>query len=389
MTLITAATIALPARAPGRGWLETTGDRIEAVGLGEPDRAADLDLANATLVPGFVDMHVHGGGGGAYTGVHEEISQALLFHRRHGTTTSLASLVSASPGDLRRSVRVLADFVDRDLLGGIHLEGPWLSPARAGAHDPQQLRLPDPLEINHLLSDGRGTIRMITVAPELQGGLDAIRRIVGAGVVAAVGHTDADYALVQTAIGAGARVGTHLFNAMRAVHHREPGPVLALLEDDRTVVELVTDGIHVHPALQRLVITNVGPSRVALVTDAMAAAGMPDGTYRLGGLHVSVEDGHARLPHTGTIAGSTATMDALFRQAVSASDRPWAAALAAAVEMTATTPSRALGLDQVGALEPGRRADLVVLGSDLRVARVMRNGRWEPRPDDLLSPAPS
>ncbi len=375
--IIVAGTVVVAGRAPGRGWVETRGDRIAAVGSGTPTGRPDVDLPDATVVPGFVDMHVHGGGGGSFTGGDvEEISRALDFHRAHGTTTCLASLVTAGRDDLRRAVGVLADLVADGLLGGIHLEGPWLNPVRGGAHDRHQLRAPDGREIDELLLAGRGAIRMVTLAPELDGGLDAVRRLAEAGVTVAVGHTDASYDLTRRAIAAGARVGTHLFNAMRPVHHREPGPALALLEDPRVTVEIVGDGVHVHPALQRHVISAAGPARVALVTDAMAAAGMPDGCYRLGPLEVTVTAGSARLPGTGTIAGSTATMDELFRRGTQASGLPRSAAVTAAAEMTASTPARALGLIDVGDLRPGHRADLVVLDAACRVTAVMAGGRW-------------
>lgn len=386
MTLVAADTVVVHGRPPGRGWLETDGGEIVAVGLGEPQRPADVDLAGTTLVPGFVDMHVHGGGGGSYTsGDTDEAVRALTFHGRHGTTSCLASLVTANPAELMRAVVVLSDLVQDGLLRGIHLEGPWLNASRAGAHDRSQLRAPDPREIDRLIAAGRGTVRMATLAPELTGGLDAVRRLVDAGVVAAIGHTEADYSLTREAIEAGVRVGTHIFNAMRPIHHREPGPVLALLEDGRTTVELVLDGVHVHPALLRLVAADVGASRVALVTDAMAAAGMPDGSYLLGSLDVTVTEGKARLAHTGTIAGSTATMDALFRHAVATSGLPLPQGLIAAVEMTSSTPARTLGLGDVGTLEPGRRADLVLLDAELHVARVMARGQWvQPEPTDRL-----
>ena len=192
--------------------------------------------------------------------------------------------------------------------------------------------------------------------------------------MAAVGHTDADYALTRAAIDAGARHGTHLFNAMAPLHHREPGPAVALLDDDRVTVELVTDGLHVHPALWELAVRAAGAHRVAAVTDAMAAAGMPDGAYRLGHLDVEVVDRVARLAGGGAIAGSTATADALFRNIVRHAAVPRAEALRRAVAMTATTPARALGLTDVGELAVGRRADLVGLAADLAVEAVYRAG---------------
>jgi N-acetylglucosamine-6-phosphate deacetylase len=195
---------------------------------------------------------------------------------------------------------------------------------------------------------------------------------VEAGAVAALGHTDATYAVTRAALDAGATVGTHLFNAMRPVHHREPGPVVALLDDPRATVEVIADGVHVHPAMLRRAVTTKGAGRVALVTDAMAAAGMADGNYRLGGLHVEVKGGVARLAEGGALAGSTLTMDAALRGAVHESGL----SLEAAARLASTTPAAVFGLPDVGAIEAGKRADLVVLDHDLRVTAVMAAGAW-------------
>ena len=269
----------------------------------------------------------------------------------------------------------LADRVEAGDLLGIHLEGPWLAARRGGAHEPTALRDPDPEEVQALLEAGRGAVRMVTLAPELPGALEAIRRIVDAGAVAAIGHTDATYEQARAAIDAGATVATHLFNAMRPVHHREPGPVVAALEDPRVTVELIIDGVHLHPALHRLVTADVGVDRVALVTDAMAAAGMEDGAYRLGSLAVDVTDGVAKVAGTDTIAGSTATMARMALQAVTHSVGDRDEALLTVVRQMSLNPLRALGLPAPG-LAPGAPADLVVLADDLAVRGVMRGGAW-------------
>ncbi len=374
--LITADTVATGSELLRPGWIEIADGRVRAIGSGRPTRAADHDLGAVTVVPGFVDMHVHGGGGGAFPeGTVAASKAAAELHRRHGTTTMIASLVTAHPADLLRQVGALAEQVQDGLVAGIHLEGPWLSAQRCGAHEVSALRDPDPSELARVLTAGAGAIRMVTVAPELAGGLAAIRQVVDAGAVAAVGHTDATYEQALAAIDAGATVGTHLFNAMRPVHHREPGPVIALMEDPRVTVEMITDGVHLHPALYRDVAANVGPDRVALITDAMAAAGMDDGAYRLGSLSVDVRDGIARVAHTETIAGSTATMDQVFRCAVTASRQPRDQAVAAAVRQACINPARALGLPDP-TLAPGAAADLVVLDADLTVTGVLRAGSW-------------
>lgn len=367
MTLIAAGAMVLEQRVCRPGWVETSGERILDCGPGSPPRPPDVDLPDAVLVPGFVDIHVHGGGGASYN---DDIVRAAEFHRRHGTTTTLASLLSASVDDLLAGVRALADATRAGVVAGIHLEGPWLNAGRCGAHDPAQLRDPQPAEIDALLSAGDGAIRMVTLAPERDGSDDAIRRFVDAGVVVAVGHTDASYAQTQHAISVGATVGTHLFNAMRPLHHREPGPALALLQDPWVTVELIADGVHVHPAVLHWVIEAVGPDRVALVTDATSAAGQGDGAFRLGSVDVEVVSGVARVRGTSTIAGSTATMDQIFR-AVAAD-----AGLAEAAQMTAATPARTLGLHDVGSLQAGLRADLVVLDRNLAPTAVMAGGEW-------------
>jgi N-acetylglucosamine-6-phosphate deacetylase len=378
--ILAAGTLVAEGLPVGPGWVEITGDRITATGPGLPPAPPDVDLGDDVLVPGFVDMHVHGGAGAAFPdGDAEAALRAVAFHRAHGSTTMVASLVAAGPDELLKTVDTLADLVTAGELAGVHLEGPWLAEGRCGAHDPRQLRDPDPAELDRLLRAGGGAVRMVTLAPELAGGLDAVRRIVDAGAVAALGHTDASYALTREAIDAGARVGTHLFNAMAPVHHREPGPAVALLEDARVTVELVTDGLHVHPALWEHVVRSAGTERVAAVTDAMAAAGMPDGEYHLGAMRVTVADGVARLVagsdgRAGAIAGSTATTDTLFAKVVRHAAVPRAEALRRAVAMTATTPARALGLADVGEISPGRRADLVVLDPRLRVRDVYRGG---------------
>jgi N-acetylglucosamine-6-phosphate deacetylase len=284
-----------------------------------------------------------------------------------------ASLVTDTPGRMADAVRELALLVDDGRLAGIHLEGPWLSPRRSGAHQPGALTHPTPGAVEELLTAGGGAVRMVTLAPELPGGLDAVGRLADAGVVVAIGHTDATYDEARAAIDAGARLGTHLFNAMRPLHHRDPGPVGALL-DAPVEVELIADGVHLHPAVLRTVFA-AKPGRCILVTDAMAAAGGPDGDYRLGPMAIEVRDGVARLANgsgDGAIAGSTLTMDAAVRFAVGTAGLP----LLDVVHAASTAPAAAWGLADVGAIEPGRRADLVVLDDRLEVVRVMRAGAW-------------
>lgn len=372
--LLSAQRVVTPARILAPGWLLLGSDRILELGEGPPPRTPDLDLRDATVVPGFIDLHVHGGGGASFdTGTADAADVVAAAHLAHGTTSMAASLVTDTPARMVDAVRELALLVQDDRLAGIHLEGPWLSPRRSGAHQPGALAEPTPAAVESLLVAGDGAVRMVTVAPELTGGIEAVRQISTAGVVAAVGHTDATYDQTRAAIDAGARLGTHLFNAMRPLHHREPGPVGALL-DSPVDVELIADGVHLHPAVLRTAFA-AKPGRTLLVTDAMAAAGSPDGDYRLGPMSIEVREGVARLADgsgTGAIAGSTLTMDAAVRFAVRTAGLP----LLDVVRAASTTPAAAWGLSDVGALEPGRRADLVVLDEGLEVVRVMRSGTW-------------
>lgn len=380
--LLTADTVLTGTELLRPGWIDVAHGVVAATGVGIPPRAADRHLGAVTVVPGFVDTHVHGGGGGNFSAAStRETSAAVDLHRRHGTTTLVASLVTAAPDELLRQVTQLAGDVRNGLIDGIHLEGPWLSVKRCGAHQPALMRDPDPAEIDRVLTAGAGTIRMVTIAPERDGALAAIAQFVKAGAVAAVGHTEATYEQTRAAIAAGATVGTHLFNAMRAIDRREPGPVIALVEDERVTVEVITDGVHVAPAIYRHITQSVGAQRLSMITDAMAATGMSDGVYRLGPLAIDVVAGVARVAGTDTIAGSTATMDQLFRFAVAHCGLAGDEALMLAVRQSSLNPARALGLPDAG-LVPGSPADLVVLDSAFTVVAVLRHGAWVVEPTE-------
>ncbi|MFC0533550.1 N-acetylglucosamine-6-phosphate deacetylase [Phytohabitans kaempferiae] len=346
------------------GYVEVRGDTIASVG------AADT-VADRWIVPGFVDIHTHGGGGHTFTtGDAAAAREAAAFHLRHGTTTLVASLVSSPYELMRDATAAFAPLVAEGVLAGIHYEGPYLSQVRCGAQNPDHLRDPSLDELSALIALGGGALRMVTLAPERPGALEAIELLGAHGVVVAVGHTDATYDQTLAAVAAGATVGTHVFNGMRPPHHREPGPVFALLGAAPVVCELIADGTHLHDGTLAFAAKVTGPDRAALITDAMAAAGMPDGEYELGGQTVVVADRVARLARDGSIAGSTLTMDAALRRAVGAG-----IAMTDAVRMAATTPARAIGLaGEVGALEPGLRADLVVLDDALQVRQVLRAG---------------
>ncbi|MBA5225879.1 N-acetylglucosamine-6-phosphate deacetylase [Streptomyces griseoaurantiacus] len=336
--------------------------------------APTVDLTGHWLVPGFVDLHNHGGGGASFTsGSAEDVLTGIRTHREHGTTTLLASTVTEETDELVQRAGLLSELAEQGDLAGIHFEGPFISPCRKGAHSAALLRDPDPAEVRKLVDAARGQARMVTLATELPGGLDSVRLLAEQGVIAAVGHTDATYEQTLAAIDAGATVATHLFNAMPTLGHRAPGPVTALLEDERVTVELINDGTHLHPAALRLAFHHAGASRVAFITDAMDAAGFGDGRYLLGPLEVEVSEGVARLVEGGSIAGSTLTLDRAFQRAVTVDELPVEDVVAA----LSANPARLLGLsDQVGSLAPGTYADLVVLDEDFALKGVMRRGEW-------------
>jgi N-acetylglucosamine-6-phosphate deacetylase len=369
-------------------WVVFDGDRIAATGAGAgwaehaaprgPERAADVvDAAGALLTPGFIDLHGHGGGGRRFDETSDDaFDTALAVHRAHGTTRSVISLVANPVAALERSLSAIADLTERDpLVLGSHLEGPFLAPGRRGAHNPEFLIHPSSSLTERLVAAARGTLRQVTIAPELPGGLDAVAKFTEAGVLAAVGHTEADEEQARTAFDRGARLLTHAFNAMPGIGHRQPGPVVAAIRDERVTAELILDGVHVHPDVARLLL-DAAPGRVALITDAMAAAGAADGAYRLGSLNVAVVDGVARLvgPDSapGAIAGSTLTQDQALRNAV----RRTGLSLRAAVTALTWVPARALGLDgRLGRLASGYAADAVLLDEACAVRAVWGAGR--------------
>ncbi|WP_369206784.1 N-acetylglucosamine-6-phosphate deacetylase [Streptomyces sp. PU-14G] len=371
-TVLTGARVVLPDGVHEDGTVTVEGRHL--VDAASPGEAEETDLGGHWVVPGFVDMHVHGGGGASFSaGDHEESLTVIDTHRRHGTTTMAASTVTGDLDDLSRQAGSLSELAEQGELAGIHFEGPFIACNRRGAHEESLLRDPDPGDVRKLLDAARGHAVMMTLAPERPGGLDSVRLLADSGVIAAVGHTDGSYESTREAIDAGATVATHLFNAMPPLGHRAPGPVTALLEDPRVTVELINDGIHLHPAALQLAFRAAGADRVAFITDAMGAAGMGDGRYPLGNLEVEVREGVARLVEGDSIAGSTLTLDRAFQRAVTVDGLPVADAVAA----LSANPARLLGVaDRVGSLEPGKLADLVVLDERFELTGVMRHGTW-------------
>ncbi|MBL1286665.1 N-acetylglucosamine-6-phosphate deacetylase [Streptomyces sp. NPDC057067] len=370
-TVLAGARVVLPTGTVENGRVIVEGTRIAG---STRDDTRTVDLSGHWVVPGFVDMHNHGGGGASFaTGTAEDALTAVRAHRARGTTTVVASTVTGDMDFLARQAGLLSELVEQGELAGVHFEGPFISPCRKGAHSEELLRDPDPAEVRKLLDAARGSARMVTLATERPGGIDSVRLLAEHGVIAAVGHTDATYEQTVEAIDAGATVATHLYNAMPAIGHRDPGPVVALLEDERVTVELINDGTHLHPAALELAYHHAGAGRVALITDAMDAAGAADGFYELGPLAVEVKDGVARLVEGGSIAGSTLTLDTAFRRAVTIDRIP----VEDVVRSISANPARLLGMyDRVGSLEPGKDADLVVLDADFGLKGVMRRGEW-------------
>ncbi|MGI9156894.1 MAG: N-acetylglucosamine-6-phosphate deacetylase [Marmoricola sp.] len=388
--VLRAQEVLTPHRRLCPGWVSIRGARIDAVGSGSsPSGLAVLDVGARVLTPGFVDLHVHGGDGAQVNGatpdeVTVSVATVAGCHLRHGTTALLATTVADSPARLLAAVRGIAAAAahpapEAARVLGAHLEGPWLAPSRAGAQDPLSLRPPSVPELAALLDAARETVRLLSLAPELPGAFDLIRAAAGDGLVVSVGHTEADWETTNRAFDAGARHVTHLFNAMPGVHHRRPGPVVAALDDPRVSVEIIADGIHIHPAVLARVLA-AAPGRVAAVTDAMAATGLSPGRYRLGRLDVILAGGRVALAEAPeTLAGSVLTMDRAVKVLVDAG-----VGLTEAVTAATATPARVIGEATRGRLESGAEADLVVLEQDLSVAAVLRAGRAAHDPQGLL-----
>ncbi|HEX9226837.1 MAG TPA: N-acetylglucosamine-6-phosphate deacetylase [Arthrobacter sp.] len=369
------------------------GDRIVYVGPRSGFDASALPGAEvielpsgSSILPGLVDLHCHGAAGGDFpAGDDGGCHAAVDFLHRNGTTTLLASLVTAAPEDLLRGIRTLKRLADEGLIAGIHSEGPFLSHARCGAQNPEWLRDPDPELLRLLLQEAGGWLKTMTYAPELPGADELVQMLIENGITPSVGHTDADAtvaaaSLEGTAAGLALWEGrtarptvTHLFNGMPPMHHRKSGPLavcLRLAGAGAVAVELVADGVHLAPETVRMVFQLVGADNILLVTDSMAAAGLPDGDYALGRSAVSVRSGMATLQGTETLAGGTATLLDVVRRTIEAGVSP-----AEAVAAATCVPARVLGLEsEIGSLRAGMRSDLVVVDQHFGLVAVMRGG---------------
>ena len=383
-TAIHASRILTPDEEISDGVIVVEGSRIAAIGHRDemrlPPDAIDYVATGMTVVPGFVDVHIHGAGGhDVMEGDARALDRITSTVARHGTTSIVATTVTAPIEDTCRSLQGIAQYIrahenaESDGLAaeilGIHLEGPFISKARRGVHPPDALAKPSVATLGKFIEAADGLVKIVTLAPELPGALDLIAAAVASKIVAAIGHTDADYDQARAAIHAGARHAVHMYNAMRPFEHRDPGVVGAILTDPEVTAEVIADLVHVAgPAIQVLIGAK-GFDTVLLVSDGIAATGMPDGKYRLGNFEVSVKDGVARNSE-GKLAGSTLTMDRALRNIVGIG-----VPLQDAVRMATVLPARRLGLaGKKGIIAVGADADLVALTPDLRVAGVMTRG---------------
>lgn len=341
----------------------------------EPSSAGGMDPGTPYITPGFVDVHVHGGGGHDAMGGRAALDGMARHLLRHGVTSFLPTAVSAPLDDLYRFVDEVCDWMaDAPADGaqplGSNLEGPWLSNAKRGAHDPHLLRTPADLRYEDLEAHLEG-LRVVTVAPEIPGALELIAWLRDRGVATSMGHSAATLEQAQAGYAAGGSSTTHLFNGMSGVDHRAPGLAVAALTDDDAYVELIADGVHVHPALWRLIARTKPADRLMLISDAIPLAGMGDGRANVGGLDIEVVGSRVTLVGTATLAGSVIALDTAVRNAVASG-----LSLPAAVAAASRNPLAMLGVTDRGRIAPGQRADLVELDESLQVTRVMRAGTW-------------
>jgi N-acetylglucosamine-6-phosphate deacetylase len=355
---------------------------IEAIGprqgMSVPPGAQEVAAAQQTAVPGFVDVHIHGAGGhDVMEGSEEAMAAVTRTVARHGTTSFVATTVTASAEDTCRSLEGVARFIatqhetdePRAEVLGIHYEGPFISAARRGVHPPEWIQLPSAELLEKLLRAASGNARILTIAPELLGSMPCIDAARKAGLVVAMGHTDATYEQARAAIARGARHAVHVYNAMRPFSHRDTGVIGAVLTSPEVTAELIADGVHVDEAAMRLLLQAKGAACVILVSDGISATGMPDGKYTLGKFEVTVSGGVCRNAE-GKLAGSTLTLDRALRNIVALG-----VPLADAVRMLTLNPATLLGIEfKKGALRTGADADIVLLDEALQVTNVWTRG---------------
>ncbi|NOU98404.1 N-acetylglucosamine-6-phosphate deacetylase [Paenibacillus sp. LMG 31456] len=371
------------------GWIHFAEGLIEEIGSGSSfddskhrtgttdEQAEVIDGRKGWVLPGFIDVHVHGGYGYDFMDADSAGLDAITrFHAQHGTATMLATTVTASKSDIDQVLDRVSQYRETDMpyaqLNGVHLEGPFISAKWPGAQNPQHITEPQLAWLEDWTQRFPELVRMQTLAPETEGALPYIEALTSKGIVAALGHTDATYEQVQLAVQHGLSHAVHSFNAMRGLHHREPGTVGAVMSNPAIMAEIIADGHHVHPVCISLLAKVKGPDNLVLITDAMSAAGLGNGDYQLGDLDVVVQDGVARLKEGDSLAGSTLTMIEAFRYAVQKAGL----SVEHASRMASGNPARRLGIDQItGALHPGKQADILLLNEQLELERVWIQGR--------------
>ena len=335
-----------------------------------------IEAKNKFVVPGYINIHVHGGGGSdVMDGNYEAINQIAITHSRFGTTAFLPTTMTMSKDKIIRSLRSICEAVKKGTAGaeilGIHMEGPYINPEKKGAQkeeDIKKISLEEFLEFNQASGN---LIRLVTIAPEMPGAISLIKYLYKQGIIASVGHTNATYVQTQAGIQAGLSHVTHTFDAMRGLHHREPGVVGAALTSPELTVEIIADGIHIHPIVLKILTKIKEGEKIVLITDAMRAAGMPEGVYDLGGQEVTVKKGRARLKD-GTLAGSVLTMDKAVKNMVN----KVGIQLPKAIQMASFNPARSIGIDdKKGSLEPGKDADIVILNKNLETELTIVAGK--------------
>jgi N-acetylglucosamine-6-phosphate deacetylase len=355
---------------------------IEAIGprqdMGLPSGAQEISATSQTAIPGFIDVHIHGAGGhDVMEGTDQAMATVATTLARHGTTSFVATTVTASPDDTCRSVEGIAHYITRQFEAlqtkaevlGIHYEGPFISKTRRGVHPAEWVQLPSADLLQRLLHAAAGNARILTIAPELLGAIPCMKAAREAGVVVAMGHTDATYEQARAGIAQGARHAVHVYNAMRPFSHRDSGVIGAVLTSPEVTAELIADGVHVEEAAMRLLLQAKGAGCVILISDGLSATGMPDGKYMLGGFEVTVSGGVCRNSE-GKLAGSTLTLDRALRNVV-ALGIPFADA----VRMLTANPAKLLGIEfKKGALRTGADADIVLLDENLQVTNVWTRG---------------
>jgi len=381
-TYITGGTLVTPHRILPGYTLVIEGEKIVSIESGElalDPGAVVISAAGHWVCPGFIDVHTHGAVGvGAMDATPEAIHRMARFKAQHGVTSYLPTTWSAAPDRVIKAIENVAACPQPEEGAhhlGVHVEGPYLNVAHKGAQLPEVIRLPDPQEYEAWLETG--VVRLVTIAPELEGALDFVDRAVPDGVEFAIGHSGASYEEVVEAADHGVRQVTHLFNGMLGLHHRRPGTLGGCLVDDRLYAQLIVDGIHLHPAMVKLAVRAKSPARSILITDAIRGTGLPDGDYNFDGQVMSVRDGVSHTPE-GSLSGSTLTMDQGLRNLINFTGLP----LQEALPMATAVPAASIGLEgQKGVLAPGADADLIFLDAGLKVRKTMILGRtvydWE------------